>query len=84
MHLVEQERRVGMARIASLLVPGGRFFVNLRHGPVPAGRRMFDVSAAETVLLGRAYGLRAVHRGERTDLHGRDGVRWSRLVFESA
>lgn len=84
MHLDAEERRRAMARIVSLLVPGGRFFVNLRHGPVPEGRRMFDVSAAETVGLGRTHGLRAVHRSERTDLHGRDGVRWSRLVLASA
>lgn len=84
MHLDADERRRAMARIATLLVPGGRFFVNLRHGPVPDGRRMFDVSAAETVRLGRTHGLEAIHRGERTDLHGRDGVRWSRLVLEAA
>ncbi|WP_424567892.1 class I SAM-dependent methyltransferase [Streptomyces sp. CH-036] len=84
MHLDTEERRAAMARIASLLGPEGRFFVNLRHGPVPEGRRMFDVPAAETVQLGRTYGLRAVHRGERADLHGRDGVRWSELVLEPA
>ncbi len=84
MHLDAEERLRSIVRIASLLMPGGRFFVNLRHGPVPEGRRMFDVSAAETVGLGRTYGLRAVYRGERADLHGRAGVRWSRLVLESA
>ncbi|WP_329467855.1 lysophospholipid acyltransferase family protein [Streptomyces sp. NBC_01431] len=36
--------------MAALLVPGGRFFVHLRHGPVPDGRRMFAVSAVETAL----------------------------------
>lgn len=84
MHLDADERRRAMARIVSLLVPGGRFFVNLRHGPVPEGRRMFDVSAAATVRLARTHGLRAVHRSERNDLHGRADVRWSRLVLESA
>ncbi|MFI1223135.1 MULTISPECIES: class I SAM-dependent methyltransferase [unclassified Streptomyces] len=83
MHLDTEERLRAMARIVSLLVPGGRFFVNLRHGPVPEGRRMFDVSAADTVRLGRTHGLRAVHRSEGTDLHARAGVRWSRLVLES-
>ncbi|MFK0257085.1 class I SAM-dependent methyltransferase [Streptomyces sp. NPDC090445] len=84
MHLDAGERRRAMARVCALLEPGGRFFVNLRHGPVPAGRHMFDVSAAETVELGAAYGLRAVHRSERPDLHGRDGVRWSVLVLQHA
>ncbi|MEU6478130.1 class I SAM-dependent methyltransferase [Streptomyces sp. NPDC047017] len=83
MHLDAGERERAMARIAALLVPGGRFFVNLRHGPVPDGRRMFDVPAAETAESGAAHGLRTVHLGERPDLHGRDSVRWSCLVLES-
>ncbi|MFF8917242.1 hypothetical protein ACF08M_28985 [Streptomyces sp. NPDC015032] len=70
-------------RIAALLVPGGRFFVNLRHGPVPAGRHMFDVSLAETSEPGAEHGLLTVHRSERPDLHGRDGVRWSSLVLQA-
>ncbi|MGW2105482.1 class I SAM-dependent methyltransferase [Streptomyces sp. NPDC001948] len=81
MHLDAKERGQAMARIAALLMPGGRFFVNLRHGPVPEGRRMFDVSAAETVELAAAHRLRTVLSSERADLHGRDGVRWSTLVF---
>ncbi|MEZ0094685.1 class I SAM-dependent methyltransferase [Streptacidiphilus sp. EB129] len=84
MHVDAEERRRAMARIATLLVPGGRFFVNLRHGPVPDGRHMFDVSPAETTELGAAYGLQTVHRSERPDLHGRDGVRWSCLVLQAA
>ncbi|WP_415959765.1 class I SAM-dependent methyltransferase [Streptomyces sp. 021-4] len=83
MHLNTEERRSGMARIVALLVPGGRFFINLRHGPVPNGRHMFDVSAAETVQLGCKYGLQTLHYSERPDLHGRDDVRWSCLVLEA-
>ncbi|MFD7881624.1 class I SAM-dependent methyltransferase [Streptomyces bauhiniae] len=82
MHLDAEERRHAMDRIAALLVPGGRFFVNLRHGPVPDGRHMFAVSPAETVKLGSEYGLQTVHRSERPDLHGRDSVRWTSLVFQ--
>ncbi|MFF3611626.1 class I SAM-dependent methyltransferase [Streptomyces sp. NPDC002580] len=83
MHLDAGERRRAMARIGELLEPGGRFFVNLRHGPVPNGRRMFDVSAAETAELGDECGLRTVHRGGRSDPHARPGVRWSCLVLEA-
>ncbi|MFE2271088.1 class I SAM-dependent methyltransferase [Streptomyces lavendulae] len=84
MHLTSAEREVAMARVAALLVPGGRFFIHLRHGPVPNQRRMFDVSAAETAELGRRYGLRTIHRSERRDLHGRDSVRWSCLVLQTS
>lgn len=44
MHLDEAERRTAMPRVASLLAPGGVMVLSLRHGPVPAGRRMFAVS----------------------------------------
>jgi SAM-dependent methyltransferase len=84
MHLNAVERRQAMARIVELLAPDGRLFVNLRHGPIPEGRHMFDVSAAETVTLGAELGLRTLHSSERPDLHGRDGVRWSSLVLQAA
>lgn len=83
MHLNTEERHRAMARITELLVAGGHFFVNLRHGPVPDGRHMFSVSASETAELGQANGLRTVYRGERSDLQGRDGVRWSCLVLRA-
>lgn len=83
MHLDAEERGQAMARIAALLMPDGQFFVNLRHGPVPDGRHMFDVSAAETVELGAAHGLQTVMSSERSDLHGRDSVRWSSLVLQA-
>ncbi|MEU6957210.1 class I SAM-dependent methyltransferase [Streptomyces sp. NPDC045714] len=83
MHLDAGERGRAMARIAALLMPDGRFFVNLRHGPVPDGRHMFDVSAAETVELGAAHGLQTLLSSERPDLHGRDEVRWSSLVLQA-
>jgi hypothetical protein len=61
--------------------------MSLRHGPVPKGRRMFDVSAEETIQLANAYGLRTVlnvrtessQRGNR-----RMGVTWTRLAFSNA
>ena len=48
MHLDSSQRERAMARVAGLLQPGGLMTLLLRHGPVPAGRRMFEVSAAET------------------------------------
>jgi len=58
--------------------------MSLRHGPVPPGRRMFDVSAAETTELARAQGL-AVVLSLRSESAGeenwRAGVTWTRLAF---
>ncbi|MFI5649327.1 SAM-dependent methyltransferase [Kitasatospora sp. NPDC051705] len=82
MHLDAAERPAGMAVLARLLAPGGRLALTLRHGPVPAGRRMFDVPPEETVAQAAAHGLRLVHRTERADLHGRADVRWTGLVLE--
>ncbi|MFJ1702502.1 class I SAM-dependent methyltransferase [Kitasatospora sp. NPDC088346] len=81
MHLDEPERSAGMAALAELLTAEGQAFLTLRHGPVPEGRRMFDVSADETVALARRHGLDVVHLGERADLHGRHGVHWSHLAL---
>ncbi|KUZ11683.1 SAM-dependent methyltransferase [Burkholderia diffusa] len=84
MHLDERERRRAMPNVSALLCDGAVLVMSLRHGPVPAGRRMFDVSAAETMQLANANGLRTVmnvqtessQRGNR-----RMGVTWSRLAF---
>ena len=57
MHLDEEERRAAMPAVASLVRPGGTALMSLRHGPVPRGRRMFDVTAEETVRLAEAHRL---------------------------
>ncbi|MGE7389557.1 class I SAM-dependent methyltransferase [Streptomyces sp. NPDC004126] len=81
MHLDEGERAAAMARLAGLLEGGGRVVLSLRHGPVPAGRRMFAVTARETVDLARECGLDLLHLAEREDPHGRPGVSWTYLGF---
>ncbi|MFD5464658.1 class I SAM-dependent methyltransferase [Kitasatospora sp. NPDC127059] len=82
MHLAPAERPPAMAAVARLLAPGGRLALTLRHGPVPPGRRMFDLPAEPTVTLAETHGLRLLHRGERPDLHGRQDVSWTELVLE--
>lgn len=79
MHLGRPEREIGMATLAGLLAPGGQVVMSLRHGPVPANRVMFDVSAEETIELAARHGLRCLHRSEREDMLGRGDVTWSFL-----
>jgi SAM-dependent methyltransferase len=81
MHLDAAQRRQAMRQVAGLLQPTGLLFMSLRHGPVPAGRRMFDVGADETIALGREHGLSLVHRQEREDMLDRADVRWTFLVL---
>jgi SAM-dependent methyltransferase len=85
MHLDESERRIAMPNLASLLAPGGVLVMALRHGPVPPGRVMYEVSADETIALAEPCGLRPLLnvRTESTQGVNRDaGITWSRLVFE--
>lgn len=81
MHLSPAEQARAFERVLELLAPGGTLVLTVRHGPVPAGRRMFEVPDAELLGQARAAGLRLVHRDERSDLHGRADVRWSELGF---
>ncbi len=71
-----------MARLAGLLETGGRVILSLRHGPVPAGRRMFPLSAEETTGLALRHGLDVVHHAQREDPHGRPGVAWTYLGLQ--
>lgn len=87
MHLDEDERTVAMPIVSSLTAPGGVMIMSLRHGPVPEGRRMFDVSPDETKKLAAKEGLDCVFErlsGSREDRNKRAGVTWTRLVFRMA
>lgn len=83
MHLDIQERRTAMKSLAGLLSADGRISMSLRHGPVPQGRRMFEVSANETIGLARLHGLDAIHVTERNDMLGRPDIRWTFVVLET-
>ena len=86
MHLDAPERRVAMRHLAALLAPGGVLVLSLRHGPVPAGRRMFDVSAEESIALAHACGLRPVLHAHEPSLQAANraaGVTWTRLAFRA-
>jgi SAM-dependent methyltransferase len=87
MHLDEPERREAMPILASLLAPAGVLVLSLRHGPVPPGRRMFQVSAEETVELAGQHGLRPVLNFQTESIQASNraaGVTWTRLAFRHA
>ena len=82
MHLDEAQRRRAMPNVAALLCPGGIIVMTLRHGPVPQGRRMFTVTADETIELARRAGLDVVYSAYSPDgIQQRPGVSWTRLAF---
>lgn len=82
MHLDTAERRRAMPVVAALVRPGGLMALTQRHGPIPSGRRMFEVPAAETIALAAAEGLTCIQRLEGGDSQfNRPGVTWDRLAF---
>ena len=84
MHLDAGERARALPRVAALLAEGGRVILSLRHGPVPAGRRMFEVAPEEIIDAGAALGLALLHRGHVADTLGRAEVTWTNLILEHA
>ena len=82
MHLDEVQRRMAMPNVAALVRNGGIVIMSLRHGPIPPGRRMFEVSAEETITLGRRSNLRCrLNQGAEPSLR-QPGVTWTRLAFQ--
>ena len=87
MHLEPGQRPAGMFSLASLLAPEGVLVVSLRHGPLPAGRYMFEVSGDETMALASSHGLARVFKvvTESSQAVNRAaGVTWTRLAFRWA
>jgi SAM-dependent methyltransferase len=87
MHLDPVQRRRAMPNVAALLAERGILILSLRHGPVPPGRRMFEVSGAETIDLARTQGLALQLREERGSIQAANrlaGVTWTILAFEKA
>jgi SAM-dependent methyltransferase len=84
MHLDAQQRQRAMPNVASLVREGGTMIMKIRHGPVPAGRRMFEVTPEETIELARMQGLHPVLnlRTESSQEANRAaGVDWTSLAF---
>ncbi len=84
MHLAMRQRRLAMERISQLAGMNGKVIFRVRHGPVPPGRRMFEVADEETIELARRYGLQVLLRSREESLQSPNrlsGVTWSRLAF---
>lgn len=80
MHFDAEERARMFPDIAALVGDRGALMISLRHGDIPEGRRMFAVSAEETIALASHAGL-ACLRTVLVDSLRQPGVRWSRLWF---
>jgi len=83
-HLAPEERITAMSRIAPLMKPGATLVISIRHGSSPANRRVFAVSARETIDLAQSNSLRLIGEAQTPSqqlLNRQAGVTWTWLVF---
>jgi SAM-dependent methyltransferase len=83
MHFDAPERAAMFPTVAALVAPKGALMMSLRHGPIPPGRRMFEVSAEETIALAALYGFSCAYScysQSKTD----PTAHWTRLWFARA
>jgi protein-L-isoaspartate O-methyltransferase len=87
MHLDAAQRMRAMPHLAALAKPGAVVAMTMRHGPVPPGRRMFEVSAGETIELAATHALYPVlnqHRESTQAQNRAAGITWTVLAFVKA
>ena len=83
MHVAPDDRARAMRKLATLLKPGGRIVITLRHGPAPEDRPMWPVTEHEVERLGLDVGLALrVATPATGDLQGRADVRWQTVVLD--
>ena len=81
MHLNQERAQQGFIILSKLLIRGGHLAMSLRHGPVPEGRTMFDISPEVAQGLGENAGLNLVDHKEGAGQKTVPGVTWSNMVF---
>jgi SAM-dependent methyltransferase len=83
-HLNQREHQEAMPNVAAMLRSDGVLLMSLRHGPAPANRRVFPVSAEATIQLAEREGLRSilnVEVGSILPINRQAGVTWTWLAF---
>ena len=81
MHVAPANRTRAFRKLVTLLKPGGMIALTLRDGPAPPGRIMHPVSSTEIAGLARSHGAMLVKDEPSSDVGGRPGVLWRRLLL---
>lgn len=81
MHLGPSHQAAGMATLGALGAPGARVALTLRHGPVPEGRTMYEISPETLIKLAADAGLSILGHHEGKGRKNVPGVTWSSLIF---
>jgi SAM-dependent methyltransferase len=81
MHVAPADRPRAFRKLVSLMKPGGRMAITLRHGPANAGQVVHEVSAGEIETLAREHGAYVERTVPRVpDQGGRAEVTWTQLL----
>jgi len=81
MHLSPAHQQAGMTTLGTLVTPGGYIAMSLRHGPVPTGRTMYEISPEMAIKQAVAAGLSVRAHQEGKGRKNVPGVTWSSMVF---
>jgi hypothetical protein len=76
------DRARAFRKIVTLLKPGARVLLTLRHGPPPPDRRMCEASSAEVERLALDHGLITLRVREEPDRLGRSDVSWTLICLQ--
>lgn len=81
MHVPKSERPRAFRKLVSLMKPGARMAITLRHGPPAVGQSVHEVTAAEIEQLCRDHGAYVEHQSSAVlDQRGRSEVSWTQLI----
>ena len=84
MHVALADRRRAFRKLATLLKPGGRMVMSLRHGTPDPERAMHPVSRAEIERLAAEHGAMVTRVIRAPDSLGRADVGWETIVVQLA
>lgn len=82
MHLSPDHQQSGMTSLGRLTMQGGHVCMTLRHGPVPDGRTMYEISDETAIRRADKAGFTCIVRERGQGLKRVPGVTWSSFVFE--
>ena len=81
MHLPRGQRPRAFRKLVNLLKPGGVIVIAVRTGPAEADREIYTVDGNEIPSLARNHGTILQRELDRSDLLGRQGVRWTNYAL---
>lgn len=82
MHVAPGERTRAFRKLVTLLEPGGRLVISVRHGPAPPGRSMYETTASEVERLALDFGLITLRARQHADALGRSEITWTLICLQ--